>query len=146
MPLNEQNKIIAMIVIRDQDHLSGILGEEIFALLQPDATVIEIKNAMTSICAGQQHITTRLSRAILTEITESNQRLRLNAFKEMLTRREMEIALLISNGNSTREIAEKLHISRETAATHRKRILKKLGQRNTASLIHYIMNRQRKKL
>jgi DNA-binding CsgD family transcriptional regulator len=44
-----------------------------------------------------------------------------------LTRREWEIATLASHGNSSRLIAEKLHISVRTVDTHLLRVYKKVG-------------------
>ncbi len=47
-----------------------------------------------------------------------------------LTNRESEIIQLISQGESTKDIAEKLHISIATVETHRKNIIKKLAVKN----------------
>ncbi len=53
----------------------------------------------------------------------------------VLTRREKEILLLISEGLTTPVIAEKLFISVATVETHRKNLLAKFKVKNTASLI-----------
>lgn len=57
------------------------------------------------------------------------------ATKELLSKREREIAELVVEGQSSREIAEKLFISVRTVEQHRNHILKKLGARNTAQLV-----------
>ena len=44
-----------------------------------------------------------------------------------LTYRELEIAQLIANGMTTKDIAGKLFLSADTIKTHRKNIIKKLG-------------------
>lgn len=49
--------------------------------------------------------------------------------------REIDVIRLISTGMTDKEIGEKLKVSIHTAKTHRKRILKKLGLRNTAALV-----------
>ena len=54
-----------------------------------------------------------------------------------LTRRELEILGLIANGKSNKELAETLFISIRTVETHKSKILRKLGLRNTAELITY---------
>ncbi len=58
-----------------------------------------------------------------------------------LSRRELEIVKLISEGSSSKEIALKLDISLKTVEVHRYNILKKLTLKNTASLVNFI-NRQ----
>jgi len=52
-----------------------------------------------------------------------------------LTNREIEILELISNGQSTRDIALRLFLSSETIKTHRKNIMLKLDAKNVANLI-----------
>lgn len=52
-----------------------------------------------------------------------------------LTNRETEVLQLIAFEYTTKEIAEKLFISFETASTHRKNLIKKLSVRNLAGLV-----------
>ncbi|RRA95432.1 helix-turn-helix transcriptional regulator [Paenimyroides viscosum] len=52
-----------------------------------------------------------------------------------LTNREKEILGYICDGKSTREISENLFISLHTVETHRRKILTKLGVKNTASMV-----------
>lgn len=56
---------------------------------------------------------------------------------EKLSNRELEIITNIANCLTDKEIAEKLKISVNTAKTHRKRIINKLGLKNTASLVKF---------
>lgn len=55
-----------------------------------------------------------------------------------LSLREIEIIKLLKEGLSSKEIASRLQISARTAEVHRHNILKKLGLKNTASLISFI--------
>jgi DNA-binding NarL/FixJ family response regulator len=57
----------------------------------------------------------------------------------ILTRRELEVLKLISDGLTNNEIAEKIFISPLTVDSHRKNLLLKLDARNTASLIKIAM-------
>ncbi|KAB1229495.1 response regulator transcription factor [Chryseobacterium viscerum] len=59
--------------------------------------------------------------------------------KEPLTRREMEILKLICDGNSSKDISEKLFISINTVETHRKRILLKLNAKNSVGIVKYAL-------
>jgi DNA-binding NarL/FixJ family response regulator len=52
-----------------------------------------------------------------------------------ITYREIEVLQLLSDGDSSKMIAHKLHICETTAITHRKNLIKKLNVRNTAHLI-----------
>ena len=55
-----------------------------------------------------------------------------------LSARELEIIARIQKGDSSKEIAESLHISVKTVEVHRYNILHKLKLKNTAALINYI--------
>lgn len=54
---------------------------------------------------------------------------------EKLSQREQQIAVLISEGKSDKEIAEALHISPATVSTHNKRLFKKLGVHSRVELM-----------
>ena len=57
---------------------------------------------------------------------------------ENLTNREKEILLLISKGNASKQIADKLQISINTVNNHRRNILSKTGCLNTFEAIKYV--------
>ncbi len=54
-----------------------------------------------------------------------------------LTPSETEIVKLISDGLTTKEIADKKHISFHTVVTHRKNIFRKLGINNASELVMF---------
>jgi DNA-binding NarL/FixJ family response regulator len=53
----------------------------------------------------------------------------------VITRREMEVLVLIADGMTNNEIAQKLFISITTVDTHRKNLLEKFSAKNTAELV-----------
>jgi two-component system, NarL family, response regulator NreC len=54
-----------------------------------------------------------------------------------LTERERQVLVLIAEGHTTRQTAEKLGISYKTADSHRTHILEKLGIHETATMVRY---------
>jgi two-component system nitrate/nitrite response regulator NarL len=56
---------------------------------------------------------------------------------ETISEREREIVILIAEGFSSKEIAEKLFISPRTVETHRKNIMAKMGFQGVADLVRY---------
>lgn len=52
-----------------------------------------------------------------------------------VTEREMEILVLIMKEFTTKEIADKIHISNRTVETHRKNLLEKFEVKNTVGLV-----------
>jgi DNA-binding NarL/FixJ family response regulator len=64
------------------------------------------------------------------------------AQEERLTTREREVAQLIAEGRSSKEVADTLGISVKTAETHRANLMRKLELHSVSELVHYaIRNR-----
>lgn len=61
---------------------------------------------------------------------------------DSLSKREIEIVLLIKEGMSSKEIAEVLTLSVKTVEVHRYNILQKLKLKNSAALVNYITKHQ----
>ncbi len=60
-----------------------------------------------------------------------------SVYQEKLSTREVEVLSLIMQGQTNKEISDRLFISFETVRSHRKSILKKIGVKNTAALVSY---------
>jgi two-component system NarL family response regulator len=58
-----------------------------------------------------------------------------------LSQREVEVVRLIAEGNTNRQIAEKMFLSIHTIGTHRKNIFRKLKIRNSSELVYYALNK-----
>ncbi len=59
-----------------------------------------------------------------------------------LTPRELEVLELITEGLSTREIADRTNVSENTVKTHTKRVLEKLGARRRTEAIREAKRRR----
>jgi len=58
-----------------------------------------------------------------------------------LTPREKEVFRLIAEGMQTKEIVEKLGVSKKTAETHRNNLMYKIGLISTADLTRYALQK-----
>jgi DNA-binding NarL/FixJ family response regulator len=61
--------------------------------------------------------------------------------RDPLTPRERQVLQLIAEGRSSKEVANLLNISVNTAETHRSRILEKLDIHDVAGLVRYAIRR-----
>ena len=61
---------------------------------------------------------------------------------QSLSDREFQVLCLIASGRPPREIAAELNVSVKTVATHRARLLQKMGLRNNAELVRYAIDHQ----
>jgi two-component system invasion response regulator UvrY len=60
----------------------------------------------------------------------------------LLSAREFQILCLIAGGKPPREIAAELNVSVKTVATHRARLLVKMGLKNNAQLVQYALDHE----
>jgi len=58
---------------------------------------------------------------------------------EALSEREFQVMLLLANGKSVSEIANRLALSAKTVSTYRSRLMEKLGMKSIAELVRYVM-------
>jgi DNA-binding NarL/FixJ family response regulator len=62
-----------------------------------------------------------------------------NALPSVLSSRELEVAVLVAAGRSSKEIASDLELSTRTVEKHRANIMEKLGVREVASLVRWVL-------
>ncbi len=59
------------------------------------------------------------------------------SIKNTLSKRELEILLLVAQGNNSQQIAEQLFLSKHTIQWHRKKIIAKLGLKSASEMIQF---------
>jgi DNA-binding CsgD family transcriptional regulator len=65
-----------------------------------------------------------------------------NEVDQVISKREKEILLWMTEGLTSKEIAAKLFVSEGTVITHRKRMLQKTGSLNVAALVAFALTNQ----
>ena len=89
----------------------------------------ELVHAIMEVAGGKKYYNRDI-----TELMIENMALEGHQFQK-LSDREAEILQYVSEGKTTREIAEMLFVSTRTVETHRTNMMKKLDVQNTAELI-----------
>lgn len=95
----------------------------------------ELMKAITEVSEGRKYVCEEVKNILAQqELVEEGGLPDMN----ILSRREIEIVLLIKEGMSSKEVALRLDISLKTVEVHRYNILKKLSLKNTAALVNFI--------
>ena len=92
----------------------------------------ELLNAVQAAVNGRTYLSPRLSSNVVEALAAG-----IEPVASHLTDREREVLQLISEGQTTKEVAVTLGISIKTAGTHRTNIMRKLGVHETAGLVRY---------
>lgn len=96
-----------------------------------------LMEGIRQVLAGQIYVSEKMSRRILELFSGQHAGSNGSSPVEKLTDREFEVFEHIGAGKSTRDIAEKLHLSVKTVEVHRLHIKDKLAIRTAPELIRY---------
>ena len=132
----ERVRVLVLTTFDLDEHVYAALSAGASGFLLKDATPEEIVRAIRVVAAGESllapTVTSRLVREFASRPTAGRPRAEL---LNSLTEREVEVLLLVAQGLSNAELAERLVVSHATAKTHVSRILSKLGLRDRAQLV-----------
>ena len=122
-------KVVALSMHSEKQYVEGMLRAGVSGYLLKDTAFEELVKAIRIVCAGKKYLSPDITDIVLqdylhpTAATDDQPAIQ-------LTSREREVLQLITEGRTTREIADKLYISVKTVETHRKNIMDKLELRN----------------
>ncbi len=129
-------KILILTTYVEQAKIKKMLKIGVHGYLLKDSGKAGLLNAIKTITEGQNYYDQRVTDIVMNSYQPKKAA---TSTAIVLTKREKEIALLIAQGKSTKEIAQELFISPFTVDTHRKNIFSKLGISKVASLIRIVI-------
>jgi DNA-binding NarL/FixJ family response regulator len=139
-----QIKILFLTMYGEREYLYQAISTGGEGYLLKSDVAAELENAITTIMRGNNYISPFLYKNLnLADLLFSKCREELGKkLAETLTSpREKEIIKLIAEGNTSRQISEKLFISERTVHRHRANIMKKLGLKKTIEVVKYALDR-----
>jgi|TARA_R110000737_G_scaffold182215_1_gene205591 DNA-binding NarL/FixJ family response regulator len=135
----EKIEILAITPEQSAQTLVHALRSGVKSYIKKDCDVTEIVDAVRETGKGTKFFCGQILETIQKASIDVND-IDLDSFTcapVLLTERENEIIVWISEGYTNAQIAEKLFISNHTVNTHRKNIMTKLGVKNTAGIVMY---------
>jgi DNA-binding NarL/FixJ family response regulator len=126
--------ILTMIKIRELLHRALKIG--VNGYLLKENVFSDLIAAIRTIQKGGTYLSSLISDQIAEIMADKNKP------ETPLTKREFSVLQLLSEGKSSREIAELLFISIHTVNSHRSNIMRKLNLRKTADLVKYAIQKE----
>ena len=105
--------------------------------ISKDAEESEIVKAVKTAAAGGRYINAVVGGLLANSISRNFSNEDDSTLYESLSNREYQIFLELASGKRAKDIAEKLQVSAKTVATHRSRLMLKMGFSNNAELTLY---------
>jgi len=100
-------------------------------LLKDDAGPEMLRNAVSAVHSGESFYSPRAAAALAVSVREEQPALQP---LDLLTRRELDVLRLLASGQSNKQMATALSISRRTVESHRESLMKKLEISSVAGL------------
>mgnify|MGYP001174801763 FL=1 len=132
-------KVLAITPEQSASTLVNALKLGVMSYVKKDCSLAEIVDAVKETGKGNKFFCGQILETIQEAKLDVDD-IDLDAFScepIILSKRELEIIVLIAEGNTNGAIAEQLFLSNHTINTHRKNIMSKLGVRNTAGIVMY---------
>ena len=133
---NPEIKVIALSMHSERQIVVGVFRAGASGYLLKESSSLELVDAIRTIHLGRKYLSQKISDIVLQEISDVKKDTK-EIGVDVLTNRECEILQLISEGNSTKKIAEVLFISPKTVESHRANIMEKLNIHNIPELTKY---------
>ncbi|MEA3285174.1 MAG: response regulator transcription factor [Synergistota bacterium] len=128
------SRVVALSMYADRSFVSEMLKVGALGFLLKDCASTELVEAVRKVMDGEIYLGPSISHIVAKLYVSS---LHDPDGIEPLTPREKEILILLAEGNTNREVAERLHLSIKTVGTHRQHIMNKLKLENLADLVKY---------
>lgn len=126
-------KVLCLSMHADRGYVMGALDAGASGYVLKDSAKKEVLDAIRAVVAGQVY----LSPAVAGMVVDAAKSNAATSALDLLTERERQITALLTKGRSTKEIADRLHLSVKTVGTHRSHIMAKLEINSIAQLTKF---------
>ena len=133
-------KIVVLSQYHDPDYVLPILKAGADGYVLKRAGGKEVLKAIRAVQRGEAYLHPAVAQTVLALSVRGEEEWQDPL--ETLTDREREVLVLIAEGQTNKQIAEALSVSRKTVDKHRASLTKKLGANSRAELIRYVLERK----
>lgn len=134
--MRPQLPVLIFSMLSEDEFAISALDARASGYLNKDSPPSQILAAIRTVAEGTRYVSPALAERLLAGSLSSASRLP----HETLSKREMAVLLLLSQGVSLTRIGEQLHLSVKTISTYRARILEKLDLSSNAEITRYVIN------
>lgn len=129
-----RTRLIMLTMDPDETHVLGALRAGFRGYVLKSYEARELIVAIRAVVAGGTYLHPGLSQMLVDAYVSGTE-----VQPDPLSPRERQVLQLLAEGKKTREVSELLSISIKTAESHRTRMMKKLGIKETAGLVRYAL-------
>ncbi|MDF7798535.1 response regulator transcription factor [Pontiellaceae bacterium B1224] len=140
LELNPNIRVVALSGHQNNEFVRQMLEVGASAYILKTRAYEEFSRAVREVMAGRKYLSPEIARGVVDEYVELAAASDTDSAFILLTDREREVLQLLSEGSSTKEMADRLGISVKTVETHRRNIMDKLDLHSVAELTKYAIS------
>ena len=125
--------VLVLSMYPEEWHAVQVLRAGGAGYLSKETATEELMTAIRKVAKGGRYVSTSLGERLAQELAGDSER----PVHERLSDREYQIMWMIVSGKALTQIGQELGLSPNTISTYRARILRKMGMKNNAELLHY---------
>jgi DNA-binding NarL/FixJ family response regulator len=133
-------RIVVLSMFDNEAYVAEALRCGALAYVLKGSTSSELLNAIRAAVVGRHYLSPPLTDLAIDAYARMVGETKIDPF-ESLTAREREVLYLTVSGDTSAEIATRLHISPRTVETHRLNLMRKLGVHTHTELVRYALER-----
>ena len=133
--LPDMPRVIMLSMHSGPEYVARALNAGAAGYLLKDSAFDELAEALDAVGRQRRYLSRALDPEVIQRFCEG-----LKGSEDglgVLTPRQRQILQLIAEGQGTRQIAERLHVSVKTVETHRAQLMERLGIRDVAGLVRF---------
>jgi len=133
--------IVALTIHEDEEYFFKMLEAGASGYVPKRAAPEELLTAIRVAASGEVYLYPSLAKLLVKDYFTQNVLDKESRALDGLTSRQQEVLALLAEGATNTEIAEKLHISPKTVASHRENIMQKLNLHSRTELVKYAIRK-----
>jgi two-component system response regulator NreC len=140
-------RVLVLTMHENEEYVFQILKAGAGGYILKDSGRDELVKAIQAVARGEKFFSSRISEIMVQGFLKKGDAKSTSEESDdlPLTKREREVLAYIAEGMNNQQIAEKLFISPRTVDTHRTNIMQKLDIHDTANLVRFAIEQQKKK-
>ena len=135
MQIDANIKVIVVTVHVEEPYPTRLLEAGAAGYLTKSCAVDEIVMAIQAVAKGERYVSADIARQVALSMLPGGKR----SLFEKLSQREMQVMLMVTQGQSIQDISDRLCLSPKTVSTYRYRLYEKLAVENDVELTHLAM-------
>lgn len=128
-------KVIAVSMYSDEPYPSRLLEAGASGYLSKDSAADEVVAAVREVAAGKSFVAPSIASKLAVSLIKGSG----GSPFDQLSQREMQVAMLVTQGQSTQVISDTLSLSPKTVSTYRYRVFEKVEVNNDVELTRMAM-------